>query len=744
MTDGILDCLNPEQRQAVEHEGSPLLILAGAGSGKTRVITTKIAYLIAQRGVDPRSILAVTFTKKAASEMRERAVTLESRAQGAQLRTFHSFGAWFLRLYGALSENGGGMHPLSPNFTVYDDDDAASLIAKASPHLDKSSARSAASCIALAKDYCLAPDDDLSDVAGRWDAGELRAIYKTYQARLTETGNADFGDLIMLPALMLERNKQLARRMQSRFRVVMVDEYQDSNVAQFRLLRALVGDVRETGVYVCVVGDDDQSIYKFRGAEVANILRFADVFSGTQTITLFRNYRSTEQILKVADNVVHHNTARLEKTLTAERGEGKKPVLVYLDDQNAEAAYCADIIEAARKSVSMRYRDWAILYRSNAQSRTFEVEFMRRKIPYVVVGTLKFYEREEVKDLLAFMSLLANGRDEVAYRRVVNKPARGVGGKSVDAIVDDARKSGMSLLEASEKAYSGGGIAVSKKAAGGLRTFCAVINEAFDALHSVSNGEQGAKGKNASKGKGQENLGAVVELLALKSGLSDYHRDAENEKGGNDAIGTGRLANIHELASSAISYERSANGLCAFLDDVALSEAASSLPGDGGADAVTLITVHNTKGLEFCNVVLTGAETGVFPHGTEDAEGMQEERRLFYVGVTRAKDMLFITTCAERYLYGRVARVVPSCFIAESGDVFDVIDKRWRLAPVVEEGDDVSSFRRGVRVYNDDYGYGYVTKQTAKNGEVVITVRFECGAVKCFMPQYRKDIVISE
>lgn len=732
MTADILEGLNSEQKEAVEHEHSPLLILAGAGSGKTRVITTKIAYLIAEKGFDPKSILAVTFTKKAAAEMRERAISLDARAAGAQLRTFHSFGAWFLRLYGTLSEDKGGMHTLSPNFTVYDDDDAASLIAKAVPHIDKNTARSAASCISLAKDYCLSPDDDLADIAGNWDVGELRAIYKAYQARLADTGNADFGDLIMLPALMLERNEQLSKRMQSRFRVVMVDEYQDSNVAQFRLLRALVGDTRQTGVYVCVVGDDDQSIYKFRGAEVSNILRFADVFPNTKTITLFRNYRSTKQILEAADNVVRRNTNRLDKTLTAERGEGEKPCLVLLDDQRAEASFCADMITQN----DAHYRDWAILYRSNAQSRAFEVEFLRRKIPYVVVGTLKFYEREEVKDVLAIMALIANGHDEVAFRRVVNKPARGAGGKTVDTIVADARNNGMSLLEAAEKA-SGGGIAVSKRAAAGLQEFCSIMDEAHLML------------------LGDGNLGEVVQKIATKSGLADYHRDKEHKRDDEDAKGVERLANINELAASAVPYERSFAGLTSFLDDIALSDAASSAQitgiaqnngngqSTGLADAVTLITVHNTKGLEFPHVVITGVEAGIFPHGNEDFEGMEEERRLFYVGVTRAKDTLCITSCAERYIYGRMTNVSPSRFIGEAGDVFTVIDKRYRYSPDAEQAGTLDEFKRGTRVYNDDYGYGYVMRQAVKNGEVIVSVRFESGAIKVFMPQYQQGALVA-
>lgn len=836
----FLDCLNPEQRQAVEHEGSPLLILAGAGSGKTRVITTKIAYLITKKRVDPRSILAVTFTKKAAAEMRERAIALTPLAAGACLRTFHSFGAWFLRVYGAASARG-----LSENFKVYDDDDSSNLVHGAVPSLDKTSSRSYARRIALAKDYCLSPDDDLTQVASDYDIGEFRTVYKAYQARLKSTGNADFGDLIMLPALMLENNAELAMQMQRRFRVVMVDEYQDSNVAQFRLLHALAGDAK--GTYVCVVGDDDQSIYKFRGAEVSNILNFSKVFNNTQTITLGRNYRSTNEILHLASNVVRHNTSRIDKELKAVRGKGERPSLVYLDDESSEAVYCADMIEESVKDIAAahivgqntiqgkakdsvqsdvqcnalhsvqsgirgrsvkgcgaHYRDWAILYRSNAQSRSFEVEFMKRKIPYVVVGTLKFYQREEVKDVLAIMSLAANDKDEIAFRRVANKPARGVGAKSLDIVADTAGRLGRGLLETSieiaASAIDGkrGGtvvgaagdmpISISKKAAAGLKEFCTAVSAVKKMLH------------------GEAMLSAAVETAATLSGLIEYHTDAE--KGDSNSINGTRLANIQELAASAASYDCTMLGLTAFLDDIALSEAASqsntiikrqhtalaaglsneraseSAATEGGIaaredeadrgaeeealDAVVLITVHNTKGLEFPRVVLTGVESGLWPHGNEDAEEMEEERRLFYVGVTRAKDFLCVTTCTSRYLYGHRMAMTPSRFIGEAdtdGEAFTVIDRRLgnqlpsRFGIQAEGGQAIrlgrnammrqrysanaqskaaASFVRGTRVYNDDYGYGYVIRRDERNGEVVIIVQFENGGVKRFMPQYQK------
>ena len=420
-----LSVLNPEQYEAVVHEGSPLLILAGAGSGKTRVITTKIAYLIGEKGVNPYSILAVTFTKKAASEMHERAIALEERAAYSQIKTFHSFGAWFLRVY---AEDAG-----------YDDDDVVSLVQKVEPKLTKKEAATYARKIALAKDYCLLPDSpELLQRDEFLNPTDFAEMYAAYEKRLRATGNVDFGDLILLPYLALTENAALREKMYKRFRVIMVDEYQDSNVAQFKLLEALSGLNEGSGTYLCVVGDDDQSIYRFRGAEIQNILNFPKIFAGTKIVRLESNYRSTSEILSLADNVIKNNHGRLGKTLRAERGSGKTPVLAFLPNQDDETHFAADLIEKTH-SMGVPYSDWAILYRTNAQSLGFESEFVRKKIPYVIVGSLKFFEREEVKDLIAWLELVANHKNEIAFHRIINKPARGIGNKTQDTIVTCAQ-----------------------------------------------------------------------------------------------------------------------------------------------------------------------------------------------------------------------------------------------------------------------------------------------------------------
>src|SRR5574344_959962 len=498
-----LSVLNPQQKAAVVHDGSSLLILAGAGSGKTRVITTKIAYLISQKHVDPSAILAVTFTKKAAKEMQERAVALEPRAQYAQIRTFHSFGAYFLRLY---AEEAG----VDKNFTVYDDDDMVTLVSKSCPGLTRQQSSQAAHKISLAKDYCMTPDSlELGTI--ETDPG-FPDIYAAYQKRLKATGNCDFGDLIMLPYLVLKNNEQIRARVHYRYRVIMVDEYQDSNVAQFLLLQQLAGVDENAGTYVCVVGDDDQSIYKFRGAEVQNILNFQKQFPGTSLIRLEQNYRSTSEILHCADEVVSNNNDRLGKTLVAVRGKGKTPTMVFLPTQDDETQFCAELIQQARKAQKnadgvripgVPYRDWAILYRTNAQSLGFETEFLHRKIPYTVVGSLKFYEREEIKDALAWLALAANSRDEIAFRRIINKPTRGIGDTSQDKIVAEVTEGG-SIVDACRN------IKLSKKAQEGVKQFCGLVEE-FEAMIPES-----------ADADGKDKLSRFVEKVTESSGLVEF------------------------------------------------------------------------------------------------------------------------------------------------------------------------------------------------------------------------------
>ena len=778
-----LSVLNPEQLEAVCHTGSPLLILAGAGSGKTRVITTKIAWLIAEQDVRPESILAVTFTNKAAREMAERARALDERAGRSSIRTFHSFGAWMLRRYAKWAG-------LSPNFTIYDDDDSVTLLMKALPQLNKQEAQRFIRKISRAKDYCLLPDSP--QLAAIDPAPEFAVIYRAYQQRLRETGNADFGDLIMLPVQLLQEHTAIAQQLHRRFKVILVDEYQDSNSAQFQLLRELTGE----DTYVCVVGDDDQSIYRFRGAEVQNILTFDRQFPHTKIIRLVRNYRSYEPILRVADSVVSRNEGRLGKTLIAARGTGgQKPCLYYLPSQDAEAELCVQLIKKAVRAGGA-YSDWAILYRTNAQSLNFETTFLHEKIPHKVVGTLKFYEREEIKDALALLALIANGRDEIAFRRMVNKPARGIGETTQNKLVAYARSAfarssaytgvlafGDSPEQDSGNAQqetdyitvllgAGAKLSISKKAGTALQEFLNTLHSlrnllaeydsantdtVFDTADTISAAafdtaveadaqaddlradastgstiDTGASEQAVTQKHGQqgERLAAFVLAVIEQTGLSVFHRNQD------EVMGTQKTANLQELANTASLYPCSAAGLTSFLEHIELDRSLAET--DAGADAVQLITMHNTKGLEFRNVIITGLENGIFPRNDESAEDVEEERRLMYVACTRAQDALYMTSCSARRMYGKLSYMEPSRFLAEiDSGLVDVIGQSIVsfASPVDEEA---ALWKCGQRLFHDDYGYGYVVQSRQSGGKLVITVQFETGSQKRFFPEYQR------
>ena len=728
-----LKILNDEQRSAVVHEGSSLLILAGAGSGKTRVITSKIAYLISEKNVDPWSILSVTFTKKAANEMKERAVTIEPRASESQIRTFHSFGSWFLRRY---SEAAG----LENTFTVYDDDDMATLLKKAVPSLSTKELKLAVHQISLAKDYCLTPEDDLSILNSEFDIDNL---YAEYQKRLRATGNADFGDLIMLPYQILDKEEEIANYIHNRFRVIMVDEYQDSNIAQYKLLQKLSGVEGNNPAYVCVVGDDDQSIYHFRGAEVQNILTFPDRFPGTDVIRLERNYRSTSKILNAANLVVKKNQDRMDKNLIADRGSGKNPVLAFVGDANAEVSFVADLIKASVDAKGSgekgKYSDWAVLYRTNSQSLGFEKEFIHRKIPYVVVGSLKFYEREEIKDALSYLSLCANQRDEISFRRVINKPTRGIGEKTQDKLMEAAmivREDGSpgfdNLIESAKRSAP----QLSKKARDGVEAFVKLFETVLSCFDK------------------SKKLSDFVERVIRDSGLDEYH------KAGDEIDGTTRVQNLQELVNSAVPYECTMEGLLAFLDAINLDRTLATQAEEDMDNAVTLITLHNTKGLEYNKVVITGLEEGVFPRQDKTGAELEEERRLFYVGITRARDELYVTSAAKRCLYGSWQYMRPSPFIKEGASAFKVVGQApfgfgafhasasfnprtaglsagYAAGYRAENSVVAEKWKKGVKVYHDDYGYGMIVKAYETDSEYVVEVQFEGGNSKKFLPRYQ-------
>jgi DNA helicase-2/ATP-dependent DNA helicase PcrA len=757
--------LNPEQRQAVLHTGKPLLILAGAGSGKTRVITTKIAWLIRERGVAPQSILAVTFTNKAAREMAERAKSIDERAGFAMLRTFHSFGAWFLR-------RNGHYCGLDSNFTIYDDDDVIAFLSTVMDRTQRTEVKRAAYNISRAKDYFLSPEDPALALID--SSKKFRDIYAEYEQRLAKTGNVDFGDLIKKPVEILRKEPEVRSRFRERFSVIMVDEYQDANVAQFEMLKELVGQ----GTYVCVVGDDDQSIYRFRGAEVKNILEFPDKFSDADIIRLQSNYRSTAPILKAASSVVDHNKGRLGKTLRSERGDGKLPVLAFLPYHEEEANFCASLIEKSiktggAKTPEAQYSDWAILYRTNAQSRGFETEFLRRRIPYKVVGSLKFYEREEIKDALALLSFLVNPRDEVAFRRMVNKPARGLGAVTVDRLIEASLAEGNDILTTIKNMTQTKEL--SSKAQAGLEKYIKLMDDGKTLLENpqsevTTNTEdfkphesKKKKAKTALPKEGEtlvsgEGLSVCVDRILKKSGVAEYHITHD------EITGNQRLNNMQELVNAASLYEGSVKGLLEFLENIELDRAREEKnPQNSGEDEseknrVTLITFHNTKGLEFRRVIMTGLEQGVFPMENKKSEELEEERRLFYVGATRAMDELYLTSCAMRLMYGKLMPLEPSLFLRE-------IDKKclhiigrppygfasppkagnsnWLNSGFAEnEAEKASGWRRGQRLFHDDYGYGSVVQVRDSEDGPVVRVMFETGKELHFLSEQQGASIV--
>jgi DNA helicase-2/ATP-dependent DNA helicase PcrA len=699
-----LERLNPMQREAVVHEGAPLLILAGAGSGKTRVITTKIAWLIDQRAVSPRSILAVTFTNKAAQEMKDRVLALVPHADDVMVRTFHSFGAWFLRRNAAAAG-------LEPRFTIYDEEDSVTVLRGLfGKGEDRSSLRRTLEEISRVKDIGLGPGADREAIA---KAGCDPDVFAAYEKAKAATGNVDFGDLILMPLQLLKSSPAVRERTRQRFSVILVDEYQDSNVAQFELLRELWSPA----AYLCVVGDDDQSIYRFRGAEVGNILSFPKVFPGTQIVRLERNYRSTQAILDVASAVVSHNKGRLGKTLWTENDKGELPVLFRLEDQDEESKVCGDLARDGFPGTT------AILYRMNAQSLHFEKHFLRLGIRFRLIGSVSFYKREEVKDAMAYLSLMANHNDAVSFERIVNRPARGLGAASVQSILGewramrDSAAAGADLVAACRKTAP----RLSARARAGLKDLLALLQELGDLMEQVS-------------------LSELTRTLLTRSGLMEMHRLRDVTDS------TSRADNLRELVSDMTAYGTGADALIAYLETVSLASAVDREEGAEGA-RLFLITLHNTKGLEFDRVIITGLEEGIFPHDSSSSapEDIEEERRLFYVGITRARERLVLTTCQRRRLFGRFTEMSPSRFLGE-------IPPEAMQAEEEEEGGGRAlraggralraggegDFPRGCGVYHDEYGPGMVERSWYTDGSLVVEVRFTTGRVGRFLPKYSR------
>ncbi len=743
MIDHYLEQLNEPQREAVLENEHPLLVLAGAGSGKTRVITTKIAYAIDMLNVKPWEILAVTFTNRAAKEMRDRVEQMVENgdASDIQIRTFHSFGAWLLRRYGASIG-------LSSSFSIYDDDDSLSLLASCFPESKKTELAPVAKAISLAKDMGLSPESPTLSQFRR--DGEFRNQFTQYEKRLRQVGNVDFADLIGLSIELLDTDSSVRSMVHRRFRMVLVDEYQDSNIAQFNLLTRLVGP----HTFICVVGDDDQSIYRFRGAEVKNILSFPDIYQGTRIIKLEQNYRSTQNILALASTVISRNSGRHEKQLWTENSSGVLPQVVYVADERGEAMRVA---KELRRSGDLDQS--AVLYRTNAQSVAFETLFTQTGIPYKVIGALRFYDREEIKDALALLHLVMNRNDEVHFKRMVNKPARGIGAKSVEKVVELAQQRRCDLIAALKIAGEAG--AISGKAAAGAIQFASLIDEGTRLLE-------------------QSNTDALKYLLE-ESNLARYYQELDQRNK------TDKVDNLGTLVGTVGEYPAGVEGLSLFLESLMLDPTTIGHKDPSDRPGVSLITMHNTKGLEFDRVFIAGLEEGLFPgKASESEEDIEEERRIFYVAITRARKELFLLSSSRRTMWGRTTYQRPSPFLKEipeqlvrtEGSAFgssfspsaqrvgysgrSALDERRAQGsaysgPAVRRGmgrnanimlDPVNQFAKpvkqsqangssgtftaGTRVYHDAFGEGEVQRVKMIRGKEMVDVRFATGKFATF------------
>lgn len=671
----LLDALNEPQRQAVMATDGPLLILAGAGSGKTRVLTHRTAYLIEECGVNPYNIMAITFTNKAAGEMRERIDQMVGYgSESIWVCTFHSTCVRILRRY--IDRLGFGT-----NFTIYDSDDQKTLMKDICKRLEIDTKmykeKMFLSAISSAKDELIDPIEFETRAAGDYVKRKQAQVYREYQQALKQNNALDFDDLIMKTVELFKLDKEVLASYQDRFRYIMVDEYQDTNTAQFELIRLLALKYQN----LCVVGDDDQSIYKFRGANIYNILNFEHHFPDATVIKLEQNYRSTQNILDAANAVIANNQGRKEKRLWTDNGAGDKITFEQLDTAAEEADFVArDIARRVRKG-EYQYKDCAILYRTNAQSRLFEERFITANIPYKIFGGVNFYARKEVKDLLAYLKTIDNGQDELAVRRIINIPKRGIGAASINKVALYAQEQEISFYDALCVAEQVPGLG---KAAAKIRPFVLFIQSM----------------------KAKAKLLSVADLLQEVIETTGYVRELEAE--GTDEA-EARIENIDELISKAVDYAEGeeAPTLNGFLENVALVADIDSF--DENSDYVVLMTLHSAKGLEFPNVYLAGLEDGLFPSymsitsDNSQAE-IEEERRLAYVGITRAKKNLTITSARVRMVRGQTQYGKVSRFVREippellSGKIYEPKTK--------EEPIEQSTFQKARKAFRTVPSYG--------------------------------------
>ena len=708
----IYDTLNPPQREAVAQTEGPVLILAGAGSGKTRVLTHRIDYLMDEKGVNPWNILAITFTNKAAQEMRERVDKLVGfGSESIWVSTFHSACVRILRRH---IDNLG----YDTNFTIYDTDDQKSLMKDVCRKMNIDTKiykeRSLLAQISHAKDELLTPDDMEMKAAGDYNMKKVASVYREYQAALRKNNALDFDDLIVKTVELFEKCGAVLEYYQERFKYIMVDEYQDTNTAQFKFISLLAQRYQN----LCVVGDDDQSIYKFRGANIGNILGFEHVFPDARVIRLEQNYRSTRNILNAANQVIANNTERKAKTLWTENEEGSKVHFRQFLNAYEEAEYVAGEIGKLKRNGLGNYRDCAILYRTNAQSRIFEEKFIAANIPYKLVGGVNFYARKEIKDLLCYLKTINNARDDLAVQRIINVPKRGIGATTLGRVQDYADNMGISLYEALRVAEEVPSIGRSLSKIDGFVTFIQMLKSKADVM-------------------------TVEEILQEVIDSTGYVAELEAE---DTEESRARIENIDELISKTVAYQEAMEEqnqsatLSGFLEEVALVADIDTVDPD--QDYVLLMTLHSAKGLEFPKVFMVGMEDGIFPsHMTisygDDGE-MEEERRLCYVGITRAMKDLTLTCAQQRMIrgetqYNRVSRFVRE-IPRELVDLGHTIqEKKPKVEELIPTPAKYSKMKEILQGRNYKPREFKVTKANSLDYEVGDTVRhikFGVGIVK--------------
>jgi DNA helicase II / ATP-dependent DNA helicase PcrA len=695
--------LNPAQREAVLTTEGPLLVIAGAGSGKTRVLTYRVAHLINAVGAKPNEILAITFTNKAAGEMRERLQhLLGSRGRGLWILTFHA-------ACGRILRREAQRLGYRSNFTIYDQADQIRLVKQCLEELERDpkrfTPRGIHNQISHAKNRLIFPDTYAAQVQSFYDQTVAEA-YQLYQRRLFGSNAVDFDDLLMLTVDVLERFPEAREKWQSAFRYILVDEYQDTNHAQYRLLQLLA----EGDMNVMAVGDPDQSIYAFRGADINNILDFERDFPGTRTIALEQNYRSTNNILQAANHVITNNRERKPKELWSELGEGEAVRVVEVEDEHAEARFVAAGI-AALVEEGYSGDEIAVFYRTNAQSRVLEDVLVRQGVAYQVIGGPRFYERAEIKDAIAYLQVIDNPYDAVSLQRIANKPRRGIGDSSLARLQTWGDAQGRSLWEAMEFAEEAGVGAAPLRA----------VQSFYTLMQSLQSGALELP---------------VAELVERTLERSGYLQALEAER---TIEAQGRIENLQELVGVAREYQETAEepSLSHFLQEISLYSDQDAIRGE--ESLVTLMTLHNAKGLEFRAVYLIGMEEGIFPHSRSiEEQGIEEERRLAYVGMTRAQELLTLTHASSRSLWGSRGYNMPSRFL----DELPASVERERLRPAswssygaqgVAPREDVPSLSTGDSVKHGTLGEGVVTQIEAGG---VVTVRFEDGSERRLMLDY--------